>query len=1356
MWNTRSLLLACLLLGALAPRAGAWTTATDLTNMPDYECAPRIERDSLNNVHMVWFGGADDASGWRIYYQKYNGVSWTSPVSISGSNASTPDIAVDGANNLHAVWHAGGNPEDIYYRKCTSGVWGGTVNISNSGARSLAARIALDPSATSILVVWHEGDMNGGNWDIAAKKCTNGVWGNVENASDDGSLSRTADVDIDSSGNYHVAWEDTDTSHLYYNKRLANGTWAGKINLDTTSGRSYGASVAVSANNYVHVVWHDDNTDWDIHYRCHNGSSWGSDTNISNNPGVTDCGAAVDTDSNNDAFVSWHDYDHIYYRHTKAGVWRPWYMLADGDHQTTPCVLLDGANRCHVVWQSRMPGSWDVMWNRQDADVTPPPVVTSLTSSGSNTKVYLNWHNPSGADFVGVMIRYRTDRFPTSISDGTLLSNIAGSPGSNGSYVHTGLPNGVTYYYSLFAYDTEPNYAAPAGTQATTALLTCGTVKQRADGLNVDLLGKVVTAIFSTEAYIYVQEPGRVSGIRVANDGSGLALGNTVDVSGIVTTITQNGYPAERQISNATVTWKTSGTASKPLAMSCGAVGGAAVAPDMPGVAGGVGLNSIGQLARIAGMVTLTLGNYVYIDDGSNIDNGDGTFGVMVESPSAPTVIAGNVVSATGIVQGNIPAGWTESRRYIKLRAAGDLALVSSNIGAISGYVTDSSWNGVPGATVSTTSGGYSATTNSTGAYTLNGVIAGRYTVKAGKLGYTTASQDITLAADQNLSLDIVIDPNLGSIQGLVRDSNMVGISGATVTTSTGGYTATTNSSGGYTISGVAVGTYGVTASKVGYISQTLTGKSVSAGNVTYANFVLAATSGTITGTVKDSNNALISGASVSTSAGGYTATTNGSGVYTLTNVTAGTYSVTASRAGYSPQTLTGIVVTAGNATTCNLVVTSTTGTIAGTVTASGGGAISGATVSTTSGGYTATTNGSGGYTLLSVTPGTYSVVASVSGYAPGTNTGVAVTAGSIATSNFVLTSSFGSISGTVTASGGGALSGATVSTATGGYTATTNVGGGYTLSSVSPGTYSVTAAKTGYVSQTNTGVVVTAGNAAASSFSLILNSGTITGTVTASGGGALSGATVSTTSGGYSATTNASGGYTLSSITAGTYSVTASKTGYTSQTNTGVVVTAGGSVASNFALPIIPTEKITDGNMEGGFYNTGWAATCSDATSQLPNPSGSTGWGWNNVAGVPFNTFDEAGVKHAGSHALGFAFCQTAASPGKMGIASQTVYIGAMASAVFSAWARHTDGNCPSIMCWNPGTGQNDPMVANSAGHYQWVTTDNWGQVNTWVTRSMTITADATGNVTIMVGGSAHSGTGGGAKVYIDDVSVQ
>jgi len=168
-----------------------------------------------------------------------------------------------------------------------------------------------------------------------------------------------------------------------------------------------------------------------------------------------------------------------------------------------------------------------------------------------------------------------------------------------------------------------------------------------------------------------------------------------------------------------------------------------------------------------------------------------------------------------------------------------------------------------------------------------------------------------------------------------------------------------------------------------------------------------------------------------------------------------------------------------------------------------------------------------------------------------------------------------GTISGTVTdGTTNAAINGATV-TIVGGASTTTNASGAYSFSNVTPGTYSLTASASGYNSATNSGVSVTAGATTTSNFAMVAlppTTGTIAGTVTdGTTTTAISGATV-TLVGGASTTTNASGAYSFSNVSPGTYNVTAAKTGYNNGTNTGVVVSAGTTTVSNFALTPIST----------------------------------------------------------------------------------------------------------------------------------------------------------------------------------------
>ncbi|RPJ45219.1 MAG: hypothetical protein EHM19_05645, partial [Candidatus Latescibacterota bacterium] len=103
-------------------------------------------------------------------------------------------------------------------------------------------------------------------------------------------------------------------------------------------------------------------------------------------------------------------------------------------------------------------------------DNAPPSAVSSFTALAGDEEANLSWTNPLDGDFAGTLVRFSAIGYPSSPGDGSPVPNgtggdFPGAPGSTDSFSHKGLTNGTTYYYSAFAHDEVPNYAAAANAQ---------------------------------------------------------------------------------------------------------------------------------------------------------------------------------------------------------------------------------------------------------------------------------------------------------------------------------------------------------------------------------------------------------------------------------------------------------------------------------------------------------------------------------------------------------------------------------------------------------------------------------------------------------------------------------------------------------------------------------------------------------------------------------------------------------------------------------------------------------------------------------------------------------------------------
>jgi len=388
--------------------------------------------------------------------------------------------------------------------------------------------------------------------------------------------------------------------------------------------------------------------------------------------------------------------------------------------------------------------------------------------------------------------------------------------------------------------------------------------------------------------------------------------------------------------------------------------------------------------------------------------------------------------------------------------------------------------------------------TNDNGNYTIDKLPAATYAVKAVISGYGFQdNEDNVVTEGQTTSSVDLIGVN-GKISGTVTESDgTTAIEGAYVfaTDSTDEVVAfdTTDSEGNYELSGLATGSYTVTASRgTGGLIAEVSSVSVTDGQTTDQD--LSAAGGSISGTVKNSSQTPLQGATVTAVKEGkaYKATTDSNGDYTIQFLPAGTYQVTVDPGdnNYVASKIDDVTVVANQETSNQDFTLGPDGKITGTITDSSQDPIEGALVIAIEPNdanddpnvafIPAQTAADGTYTISHLRSSTdYIIIVDANGYVSDSETGVSVTTGQTTSGkNFSLGTSGGAISGTVYESDGQTpVENAMVQCMSEGKSwgyAFADSSGDYSLELLQAGTYEVYACADGYEMETLDNIVVT------------------------------------------------------------------------------------------------------------------------------------------------------------------------------------------------------------------------------------------------------------------------------------------
>ena len=237
-----------------------------LTYDSRFSAAVVLGVDNTDNVHAVWYDQRNVIG--EIYYTKLDNSGNTivddRRLTSVSAESDWPILGLDNSGNVHIVWSdmRDGNWE-IYYTKLDNN--GNTIvddrRLTNDNAISYNGHPKLGVDSTgNVHIAWM--DERDGNWEIYYTKLDNN--GNTvvddRRLTYDSSDSQFSSLVVDISGNIHITWvDDRDANYEIYYTKLDNdgNTLVEDTRLTIDSASSYHPSLEVDISGDIHVAWSD-------------------------------------------------------------------------------------------------------------------------------------------------------------------------------------------------------------------------------------------------------------------------------------------------------------------------------------------------------------------------------------------------------------------------------------------------------------------------------------------------------------------------------------------------------------------------------------------------------------------------------------------------------------------------------------------------------------------------------------------------------------------------------------------------------------------------------------------------------------------------------------------------------------------------------------------------------------------------------------------------------------------------------------------------------------------------------------------------------------------------------------------
>ncbi len=187
---------------------------------------------------------------------------WRAPavLSVAGGNSTVPQVAIDSAGNTVAVWRRSTGAEAVIqssYRPAATGVWSTPVNLSIPGSEATDPRVAVD-NAGNVTAVWRRFDGSNIRVQAATRSAAPSAWSNPVNLSAAGQDAFDPQIAVNATGSASVVWSRWNGVSVVVqaiSRRIHLGSWNSPADLSVNGGNAFDPRIAIGPSGTAVAVW---------------------------------------------------------------------------------------------------------------------------------------------------------------------------------------------------------------------------------------------------------------------------------------------------------------------------------------------------------------------------------------------------------------------------------------------------------------------------------------------------------------------------------------------------------------------------------------------------------------------------------------------------------------------------------------------------------------------------------------------------------------------------------------------------------------------------------------------------------------------------------------------------------------------------------------------------------------------------------------------------------------------------------------------------------------------------------------------------------------------------------------------